>query len=202
MKNDEIVNCALATLQFCFNNRYAFFKNPGIRAAYHSAELLPVEAQTEDEFDVLTNNSLLAGLQSHAILLNEAVKDYCLDTGRPEYKNDPLFDPIRNFVSELRNAKYHPAKRSLKSTWMKTFKFECWIPVEKVGNEGYRYSYTSKVKHKIVFKGTKGRELRIVPGFIYRLVIFSYHLRHILSLRKKVESDKYLGVYRGKFTVQ
>jgi hypothetical protein len=199
MRSDEVVNCALATLLFCFNNRYAFFRNPGVRDAYRSMELFPVDAKTEDEFAVLTNNALLAALQSHVIALNEAVKAYCLDTGRPRFGSDPLFDHIRYFVSVMRNAKSHMGKKLFIFTWERTFQFDCWIPLEKVASGSYRYKYDSQLKRRISFKGSKDRELRITPGYIYRLIIFSFHLRHILSLRTKSACDQYLAVFKSKF---
>jgi hypothetical protein len=199
MKTHDAVNASLATLLFNFNNRYSFFQNQSIMTAYRSAQLFDVNAKTANDFEILTQNSLLAALQNHAITLNESVKAYCIQTGRDKFQTDSLFDFIRNFVSELRNAKAHMGKRFLRFTWERSFHFDCWIPIEKMGPGQYRFNHNSPQRYRIRFKATKGREVRITPGFMYKLITLSFHLIKILSFRKKSTCDRYLTKFPGAF---
>lgn len=199
MRSCEAVNASLATLLFAFNNRYSFFTNPSVMEVYRQSQLFDVNPKTSKDFEILTQNSLLTALQSHAITLNESVKNYCVKIGRNKFRNDPLFDFVREFVSVFRNAKSHMGRRFFKFTWEDTFRFECWIPMKKVDHGRYRFKHDALERRRIRFSGTKDREIRVTPGFIYRLIMFSFHLIKILSFRKTSACDKYLKKFPGLF---
>jgi hypothetical protein len=199
MKKYEAVNCSLAGLLFAFNLRYSsFLQNDLISNAFQASQLLDGTIRKKSDFIVLTNNNLLSTLQTHSFMLNEAVKLFSKNSNRQDLKHDHLFGFIRSLVSELRNATSHFGM-NFRFRWERTFEFRCFVPVEKVSAGHYRFNHKSKLRREIRFRGTKGRELRITPGFFYRLIILSFHVIKILSYRKKDTCEQYLKGFRGSF---
>jgi hypothetical protein len=202
----EAVNLSLSTLIFAYNNHFRTFLSQEVQQIYKLVEIMETTIRFPEDFSILTHNSLLSAFQSHCIILQEAVIKFCTLMHRPQQKiNDPIFYPIRQFISELRNAHAHLEAKFLRFTWDKgpksnksPFKFSIRIPVS-VRSNGICYDPNSTIAKKNSFQGTPGRELRITRDFIHKMILLSFHFKEILSFHDTPTCDLYLNRFKSNW---
>ena len=141
----------------------------------------------------------MANLRSHAIILHDNLQLYCKQTERPSGQ-EGLLPPIEKFVRELRHAHAHINNSSCALKWdvhngeKKPFRAEIPVPV----GAQCRFDPTSDNYHVLSFRVVPGEELNVNTEFVFEIVLLSYHIRHIVSLKTGDLCDEYFEKNRLK----
>jgi hypothetical protein len=195
LKPYELATTSTANLLFSFNLR-ELFGYLNIQSAYERVQIFSTQP---NDFPMLTTHNILCVLQSHFICLNAAIKRYNSQIQRQPMESDIHLGAIRKFIGTTRKALGHLEKSFGKFSWDKTFKFEFLIPAESVQPGQYKYSPTSKKNKKIKIQGTEGHEVRVNNKMIFKIIMLSFHLIHILKFRKETTCNQFLSKFKSTF---
>lgn len=204
MRPHEKINLSLSTLIFSYNLHFSTFRYDLVKEMHRGHQIIDGTVASSDDFSILTNNSLLATFQSHAILLQESIKAHSLKIQRLNYKdcNDVMY-PIRKFVDELRHAHAHIEFADLQPRWdkknsKKSHLFQINLPVTET-SVGTRYNRNSHNRLKLSFRVTPGSVIRLNKKFLGKIILFSFHLIEVCSFRKNQTCDKFLNQFKSSW---
>lgn len=199
MRPHEKINLSLSTLIFSYNLHFSTFRDESVKEIHREHQIIDGTITSSKDFSILTNNSLLATFQSHAILLQESIKTHSLKIQRSHKDCNDVMYPIRQFVDELRHAHAHIESADLQPRWdekkSKKHLFQINLPVTKT-SVGTEYNLNSPDHLKLSFRVIPGRKLQLNQKFIGKIILFSFHLIEVCSFRKLETCNKFLKQFK------